>query len=219
MNFSIAEENYIKAIWRLQKDQRNVTTNELSDELQTKPASVTDMLKRLTEKKLLNYQPYYGVKLTAEGKKLALSIIRRHRLWEFFLVNKLQFNWDEVHVIAEELEHVGSQELIDRLDQFLGYPKVDPHGDPIPDKTGKVLQLKQTRLSEWPLNETATVSGVDNQSAEMLELLRHNKISIGSKLELKRKFDFDGSVEIKMGRQTAFTISKQVAQNLFVTNE
>lgn len=219
MNFSIAEENYIKAIWRLQKDQQNVSTNELSDELQTKPASVTDMLKRLTEKKLLNYQPYYGVKLTAEGKKLALSIIRRHRLWEFFLVNKLQFNWDEVHVIAEELEHVGSQELIDRLDQFLGYPKVDPHGDPIPDKTGKVLQLKQTRLSEWPLNETATVSGVDNQSAEMLELLRHNKISIGSKLELKRKFDFDGSVEIKMGRQTAFTISKQVAQNLFVTNE
>ncbi|MFN8264539.1 MAG: metal-dependent transcriptional regulator [Chitinophagaceae bacterium] len=219
MNFSIAEENYIKAIWRLQKDQRNVTTNELSDELQTKPASVTDMLKRLTEKKLLNYQPYYGVKLTADGKKLALSIIRRHRLWEFFLVNKLQFNWDEVHVIAEELEHVGSQELIDRLDQFLGYPKVDPHGDPIPDKTGKVLQLKQTRLSEWPLNETATVSGVDNQSAEMLELLRHNKISIGSKLELKRKFDFDGSVEIKMGRQTAFTISKQVAQNLFVSNE
>lgn len=219
MNFSIAEENYIKAIWRLQKDQRNVTTNELSDELQTKPASVTDMLKRLTEKKLLNYQPYYGVKLTADGKKLALSIIRRHRLWEFFLVNKLQFNWDEVHVIAEELEHVGSQELIDRLDQFLGYPKVDPHGDPIPDKTGKVLQLKQTRLSEWPLNETATVSGVDNQSAEMLELLRHNKISIGSKLELKRKFDFDGSVEIKMGRQTAFTISKQVAQNLFVFNE
>lgn len=219
MNFSIAEENYIKAIWRLQKDQRNVTTNELSDELQTKPASVTDMLKRLTEKKLLNYQPYYGVKLTADGKKLALSIIRRHRLWEFFLVNKLQFNWDEVHVIAEELEHVGSQELIDRLDQFLGYPKVDPHGDPIPDKTGKVLQLKQTRLSDWPLNETATVSGVDNQSAEMLELLRHNKISIGSKLELKRKFDFDGSVEIKMGRQTAFTISKQVAQNLFVSNE
>jgi len=219
MNFSIAEENYIKAIWRLQKDQQNVTTNELSDELQTKPASVTDMLKRLTEKKLLNYQPYYGVKLTADGKKLALSIIRRHRLWEFFLVNKLQFNWDEVHVIAEELEHVGSQELIDRLDQFLGYPKVDPHGDPIPDKTGKVLQLKQTRLSDWPLNETATVSGVDNQSAEMLELLRHNKISIGSKLELKRKFDFDGSVEIKMGRQTAFTISKQVAQNLFVSNE
>lgn len=219
MNFSIAEENYIKAIWRLQKDQRNVTTNELSDELQTKPASVTDMLKRLTEKKLLNYQPYYGVKLTAEGKKLALSIIRRHRLWEFFLVNKLQFNWDEVHVIAEELEHVGSQELIDRLDEFLGYPKVDPHGDPIPDKTGKVLQLKQTRLSEWPLNEPAKVSGVDNQSAEMLELLRHNHISIGSKLELKRKFDFDGSVEIKMGRQTAFTISKQVAQNLFVTNE
>lgn len=219
MNFSIAEENYIKAIWRLQKDQQNVTTNELSDELQTKPASVTDMLKRLTEKKLLNYQPYYGVKLTADGKKLALSIIRRHRLWEFFLVNKLQFNWDEVHVIAEELEHVGSQELIDRLDQFLGYPKVDPHGDPIPDKTGKVLQLKQTRLSDWPLHETAKVSGVDNQSAEMLELLRHNKISIGSKLELKRKFDFDGSVEIKMGRQTAFTISKQVAQNLFVTNE
>jgi DtxR family Mn-dependent transcriptional regulator len=136
VRYSISEENYIKAIFHLQKQTAQVSTQELSGALQTKPASVTDMLKRLKTKKLLNYKPYYGFRLSAEGNRVALSIIRKHRLWEFFLAEKLDFSWDEVHEVAEQLEHVSSAKLIDKLDAYLGFPKFDPHGDPIPDQHG-----------------------------------------------------------------------------------
>ncbi|MBX9784994.1 MAG: metal-dependent transcriptional regulator [Chitinophagaceae bacterium] len=216
MNFSIAEENYIKAIWHLQQADNNVTTNELAAELQTKPASVTDMLKRLKEKKLLNYQPYYGVKLNADGKKVALSIIRKHRLWEFFLVEKLKFNWDEVHAIAEELEHVSSNELIKRLDDFLGNPRFDPHGDPIPDGSGKMETLNQISLHELKENISATVTGVGDQTSSLLELLNKKNISIGTKLEIKQRNSFDASVEIKLRNQPLITLSEQLAKKIFV---
>ncbi|NCU03578.1 MAG: metal-dependent transcriptional regulator [Chitinophagaceae bacterium] len=216
MNFSIAEENYIKAIWRLQQSDANVTTNELAAELQTKPASVTDMLKRLSEKKLLNYAPYYGVKLTADGKKLALSIIRKHRLWEYFLVEKLQFNWDAVHDIAEELEHVSSPELIERLDAFLGYPKADPHGDPIPDSKGRMTSISNLTLQQLPEAQPAIVTGVGDQSSSLLELLRQKNIGIGTKLEIKQRHAFDGSVEIKIRNQPLINLSEQLAKNILV---
>lgn len=167
MNFSTAEENYIKAIWRLQQSDSNVTTNELSAELHTKPASVTDMLKRLKEKKILNYEPYYGVKLNAEGKKIALGIIRRHRLWEYFLVDKLNFEWDAVHAIAEELEHVSSPELIKRLDDFLGNPKADPHGDPIPDSNGRMEAMSNISLHQLKEQQQAIVTAVGDQSSNL----------------------------------------------------
>jgi DtxR family transcriptional regulator, Mn-dependent transcriptional regulator len=216
MNFSIAEENYIKAIWRLQQTDSNVTTNELSAELQTKPASVTDMLKRLKEKKLLNYEPYYGVKLNADGKKLALSIIRRHRLWEYFLVDKLKFSWDEVHEIAEELEHVSSNELIQRLDDFLGNPKTDPHGDPIPDSNGKIEITGYINLDQLKENQPAVVTGVGDQNSSLLEMLNTKKINIGTKLEIKQRFSFDQSIEIKIRNQPLITISEQLAKKIFV---
>lgn len=216
MNFSIAEENYIKAIWRLQQNDNNVTTNELSAELQTKPASVTDMLKRLKEKKMLNYEPYYGVQLNAEGKKLALNIIRRHRLWEYFLVDKLKFSWDEVHEIAEELEHVSSNELIKRLDDFLGNPKADPHGDPIPDSNGKIEVTNQISLNNLKENQQAVVTGVGDQNSSLLEMLNMKKINIGTKLEIKQRFLFDQSLEIKIRNQSVITISEQLAKNIFV---
>ena len=216
MNFSTAEENYIKAIWRLQQSDNNVTTNELSAELQTKPASVTDMLKRLSEKKLLHYAPYYGVTLTPEGKKLALSIIRKHRLWEYFLVEKLHFEWDAVHDIAEELEHVSSPELIERLDAFLGYPKADPHGDPIPDSKGRMTSTSNLTLQQLPEAQPAMVSGVGDQSSSLLELLRQKNIGIGTKLEIKQRHAFDGSVEIKIRNQALITLSEQLAKNIFV---
>ena len=216
MNFSTAEENYIKAIWRLQQADNNVTTNELSAELQTKPASVTDMLKRLSEKKLLHYAPYYGVTLTPEGKKLALSIIRKHRLWEFFLVEKLQFEWDAVHDIAEELEHVSSPELIERLDAFLGYPKADPHGDPIPDSKGRMTSTSNVTLQQLPEAQQAIVTGVGDQSSSLLELLRQKNIGIGTKLEIKQRHAFDGSVEIKIRNQALINLSEQLAKNIFV---
>lgn len=216
MNFSTAEENYIKAIYRLQQTDSNVSTNELSAELKTKPASVTDMLKRLKGKKILHYERYYGVTLTAEGKKVALSIIRRHRLWEYFLAEKLHFSWDAVHSIAEQLEHVSGNELIERLDEFLGFPKNDPHGDPIPDKNGKVEIINQIHLQQLKENVPAIVTAVGDQNSSLLEMLRLKKIIIGTKLEIKKRFEFDHSVEIKIRNQPLTTLSDQLAKNIFV---
>lgn len=218
MNFTISEENYIKAIFHLQEDGGTVTTNALAEKLSTKAASVTDMMKKLNAKKLLNYKPYYGFTLSQDGKKAALSIIRRHRLWEFFLSQKLGFEWEEVHPLAEELEHVSSKKLIDRLDEYLGFPPFDPHGDPIPDSKGKVAFRNHLPLLLLPKNKQGIVCHVTNQSAEMLELLKHKDIGLGTKLEIKKHFPFDHSIEIKIKRQTV-TISEQLAKNIFVTYE
>ncbi len=215
LNYSTSEENYIKAIYHLQKEG-SVTTNELAAELQTRPASVTDMMKKLRTKKLVHYEAYKGFKLTMDGKKLALLIIRRHRLWEFFLAEKLKFSWEEVHAVAEDLEHVSSKKLIDKLDEFLGFPRYDPHGDPIPDANGKIEAGKQVCLSDLPLNTTAIVCYVSDQSSAMLELLSHKKIGIGTKLEVKKKFSFDQSLEIKLRQQAATNISGDLAKNIFV---
>jgi DtxR family Mn-dependent transcriptional regulator len=216
LNLSTSEENYIKAIYHLQNEDGNVTTNELAGMLRAKPASITDMMKKLKIRKLVHYQPYQGFRLTVEGRKIALGIIRRHRLWEFFLAEKLKFNWDEVHEVAEHLEHVSSKKLIDKLDEFLEFPKFDPHGDPIPDTNGKMENNKQLSLVDWPLNKPATVCQVINQSSELLDLLQHKKISIGTRLEVKKRFDFDESVEIKIQKQPSINISGQLAKNIFV---
>ncbi len=216
LNYSTSEENYIKAIFHLQQADGTVTTNELARDLKTKPASVTDMMKKLKAKKLLHYQPYRGFRLSNEGNKVALGIIRRHRLWEYFLAEKLKFTWDEVHEVAEHLEHVSSKKLIDKLDEFLGFPRVDPHGDPIPDPDGKIETSRQICLTELPMNKAAVVSHVSDQSTEILELLKHKNIGIGTKLEVKKKFGFDHSMELKTGRSPVFTISEQLAQNIFV---
>jgi DtxR family transcriptional regulator, Mn-dependent transcriptional regulator len=219
LNYSTSEENYIKAIFHLEKDG-TVTTNELSAELKTKPASVTDMMKKLKAKKLVHYKAYHGFHLTNEGKRVALLIIRRHRLWEYFLAEKLKFSWDEVHAVAEDLEHVSSKKLIDKLDEFLGFPRFDPHGDPIPDKDGKIETSRQVCLTELPLNIQAVICHVSDQSTGMLELLSHKKISIGTKLEIKKKFDFDQSLEIRIRQQQNVThISGELAKNIFVKYE
>src|SRR3954471_19141026 len=146
MKYSVSKENYLKAIFHLQQDNQSVSTNALAESLQTRPASVTDMLKKLKEQRLLQYEKYKGVKLTHEGRKVAILIIRKHRLWEYFLVEKLGFGWEEVHEIAEELEHISSKKLIDRLDEYLNFPQTDPHGDPIPDIDGKIAASKQINL-------------------------------------------------------------------------
>lgn len=215
LNYSTSEENYIKAIFHLQNTDGTVTTNELAAELKAKPASITDMMKKLKIKKLVHYQAYHGFRLSDEGRKVALLIIRRHRLWEFFLAQKLKFSWDEVHAVAEDLEHVSSKKLIDKLDEYLGFPRFDPHGDPIPDSNGKIKISKQVCLQDLPLNKIAVVSHVSDQSNEMLELLGHKKIGIGTKLEVKRKFSFDNSLEIKIRQQQPINISEQLSKNIF----
>lgn len=216
--FSESEENYLKTIFHLQVGTEAVTTNALAEKLNTKPASVTDMMKKLNAKKLLHYKPYYGFYLSGEGKKIALNVIRRHRLWEFFLAEKLKFSWDEVHEVAEELEHVSSKKLIDKLDEYLDFPQFDPHGDPIPDSKGKIKTSTEIPLTELPLNMPAEVRRVANQSTEMLDLLQHKNIGIGTRLEVKKHFDFDHSIEIK-NKTITLTISEQLAKNILVTYE
>jgi DtxR family Mn-dependent transcriptional regulator len=216
MSFTTSEENYIKRIYHLQQETGLVNTNSLAAEMHTRAASVTDMLKKLKGKKLLQYEKYKGFKLNEAGKKAALDVVRKHRLWEFFLVEKLQFDWDKVHPIAEELEHISSEELIQRLDNYLGNPAFDPHGDPIPDKHGKIPVINQQSLSDIPLNKTVTVSSVSNQTAQMLDMLKHYNIVLGTQIMILKKFEFDGSLEIKVLKQSACIISEQVAKNVFV---
>lgn len=216
MKYSASKENYLKAIFHLQSQDGVVTTNELAEELQTRAASVTDMLKKLKDQKLLIYEKYRGFKLSADGRKVAVQIIRKHRLWEYFLVEKLQFGWDEVHEIAEELEHISSKKLIDKLDEYLGFPKSDPHGDPIPDSSGKFERVEQINLLELPLNHWAEISSVTDQSPEILELLGHKNLAIGTRLEIKKKFSFDNSLEVRIKNQPSVTISEEVAKNIFV---
>ena len=187
MKYSASKENHLKAIFHLQQEHGVVTTTALAAALQTRPASVTDMLKKLKDQKLLIYEKYKGFKLNNEGRKTALQVIRKHRLWEYFLVKKLQFGWDEVHEIAEELEHIASRKLIDRLDAFLGFPEADPHGDPIPDNQGRLPMRRQVNLSQLPLNKSVQVSGIASQTPEMLELLQYNHIRLGTRLEIKKK--------------------------------
>lgn len=215
MNFSISEENYIKSIYHLQVINERVNAKMLSVAVNTKGASVTDMLKKLHKKKLVDYQPYKSFILTDTGRKMALDVVRKHRLWEFFLVNKLGFKWDQVHEIAEDLEHINSLELINRLDLYLDYPSFDPHGDPIPNSKGKMTEIKQHNLTEITIKKVYTVSYIKDQSTAMLDLLKHYHISIGTRLKVFKRFDFDGSVEIKIDKLPDAIISNQVAKNIY----
>ena len=216
LNFSTSEENYLKTIYHLQTKDDNVTTNELAEKLHAKPASITDMMKKLKTRKLVNYQPYQGFRLTSEGRKVALGIIRRHRLWEYFLAEKLKFSWEEVHEVAEQLEHVSSKKLIDKLDEFLAYPKFDPHGDPIPDTDGRMEPSKQISLSDMPVNKPAKICYIANQSELLLEHLQEKKIKLGATVILKRKFSYDDSLEIKLDNKIMLTISSELGKHIFV---
>lgn len=219
MKYSVSKENHLKAIFHLQQEQGIVTTNALAMALQTRPASVTDMLKKLKEQKLLLYERYKGFRLSNEGRKAAVLVIRKHRLWEYFLVKKLQFGWDEVHEIAEELEHISSRELIDRLDAFLGFPEADPHGDPIPDSQGRVQARRKLRLSDLPLNKMVQVSGIGSQTPEMLEMLNYHHIRLGTRLEIRKRFPFDDSLEVKVRNRPPVTLSARVAKNVLVNDD
>lgn len=218
VKYSAAEENYVKSIYHLQvNDEEGVSASMLAQAVNTSAASVTDMLKKLHVKKIINYKPYKNFSLTESGHKLAIDIVRKHRLWEYFLVDKLGFEWDEVHEIAEELEHISSKELILRLEQFLGNPTLDPHGDPIPDRHGKIRPVRQYKLDDLELKQLATVSSIKDQRPEMLEILDHYGIGIGTKIRVTRRFTADGSSEIRIEKKNATLISAQVAATIFCT--
>ncbi len=215
---SLTEENYLKAIYKLLDGEKGtVTTNSIANKMSTKAASVTDMLKKLSDKKLINYEKYYGVKLTAKGEKVALQIIRKHRLWEMFLVEKLEFGWDEVHDVAEQLEHIASEKLVAQIDKFLNYPKVDPHGDPIPDSNGKLHVQKSALLSTFKENEICLMTGVVDHSPAFLQYLAKTEITLGSSIKINNINDFDRSLQIAVGKGKPFFISNEVAKNILVT--
>lgn len=215
---SYTEENYLKAIYRLSEGGvKAVTTNELAEIMSTKAASVTDMVKKLSGKELISYEPYYGAKITRLGKNEALMIIRKHRLWETFLVNKLNFNWDEVHDVAEQLEHIQSTLLIEKLDEFLGFPTTDPHGHPIPDKNGKVQNVRQIPLSDAVSGKKNVVRSVTDGSPSYLQYLSKIGIYIGATIVIIEKVEFDGSLEIIIDNKKKVFISREASQNLLVT--
>ena len=214
---SNTEENYLKAIYKLGLHSLSgVSTNDIAAEVKTKAASVTDMLKRLASKKLISYKKYQGVKLTGQGKKIALLVIRKHRLWEFFLVNTLKFKWDEVHEIAEQLEHIQSQELINRVDDFLGRPKSDPHGDAIPDRNGKIPEAKSLALSKVTKGNYL-IHGVLEHSQKFLRYLEKLKLLPGQKIKLTEINEYDGSVLIVHAGKKIF-MGTEAANKILVTN-
>lgn len=214
---SQTEENYLKAIYKLlEKTGREVSTNAIAEKVNTKAASVTDMLRKLYDKKLINYKKYQGVTLTSKGEAIAVNIIRKHRLWEVFLVEKLKFKWDEIHDIAEQLEHIQSDPLIERIDSFLNYPKFDPHGDPIPDLNGRFHEQKSQPLSTIAKETTCVVTGVIDHSPLFLKHLEKSGILLGCEIKLLSVTPYDQSLEINLNKTKGIHISNDVARNILV---
>ncbi len=215
--FSQSEENYIKAIYHLAVDSsvKGISTNAIAKKLATKASSVTDMIKKLSEKKVVVYKKYQGVTLTDFGKKTATNIIRKHRLWEVFLVEKLNFSWDEVHEVAEQLEHIKSPKLINELDIFLGFPKRDPHGDPIPDSEGNLQIIEKSLLAVLNKGEEGICVGVDDTSSEFLQFLDKQGIALGKRIKVIEKEPFDGSLLIQLDDKE-LSISNKIANNLYI---
>jgi len=214
--FTLAEENYLKAIFHLEKDcKKGVSTNAIATKLETQPSSVTDMIQKLADKKVVSYQKYKGAFLTKKGKSIAVNVIRKHRLWEVFLVDKLNFQWDEVHDIAEQLEHIKSDELIKRLDTFLDHPDFDPHGDPIPDVNGVIKPTEKKLLSELKEKQRGVCIGVKESSNDFLQYLDKKKIGIGTTIKVLEIEKFDKSIKIQVGDKQ-YQITNTISNNLYI---
>lgn len=214
---SLSEENYLKAIYALgQKGSDKITLTAIAEGLNVNAASVIDMIKKLTEKKLISYDKTKGAKLSDKGNKTALGVIRNHRLWELFLVDKLGYSWDVVHEIAEQLEHIKHPELADRLDKFLGFPEYDPHGDPIPKSSGEIPSTFKTMLAEIEIGKICRVAAVKDTSTIFLQYLQQLSVRIGTKIKVLDKITFDGSMIILVNKDTKTTVSKKFAESLLV---
>ena len=216
LEMTISEENYLKVIYHLSLvSPKGINTNAIAGMLNTKASSVTDMMKKLSDKELVAYQKYQGVTLTEKGFHSAKMIVRKHRLWEVFLVDKLNFSWDEVHEIAEELEHIKSEVLINKLDAFLDFPTFDPHGDPIPNADGEIKKINKLLLSDSELNKEYQCVGVKDSSSNFLQYLDKQKIALGSKITVKEKESFDDTLVVQIDSRE-MTLSNKIANNLYV---
>lgn len=211
-----SEENYLKVIYHLSTNSgKGISTNAIANVMESKPSSVTDMVQKLADKELVIYKKYQGVELTDKGRFTALMIVRKHRLWEVFLVEKLNFSWDEVHDVAEQLEHIKSEKLTDKLDEFLDFPTEDPHGDPIPDRNGKIAKVDKKLLSEMAVGKKVICVGVKDSSPPFLQYLDKQQIALGSAIEIISKEDFDMSLTLRLDNKDV-TVSNKIAANLFV---
>lgn len=217
-SLSFTEENYLKAIYTLceRKQSSDTSTNEIAEKINTKPPTVSDMLRKLTQKKLVTYEKYKKVQLTRTGRHMAIQIIRKHRLWEVFLHDKLHFTWDKVHEVAEQLEHIQSEELILRLEKFLGYPVYDPHGDPIPSANGELKPAQRIILSDVETGKSCHVVGVKDSSSPFLQYLLQLDIRIGTKIKVLERVAYDGSLTISMKKSQQHSVSKKFADNVLV---
>lgn len=216
LELTYTEENYLKTIFSLSNiEGQAASTNAIAKKLETKASSVTDMIKKLADKKLVNYQKYQGATLTKKGMSIAVSIVRNHRLWEVFLVEKLDFSWDQVHELAEQLEHIKSDQLIEKLDDFLGHPRRDPHGDPIPDKNGNIDQGINEPLSNLDEGKSCVVVGVRDSSSLFLKFLDNSNIKLGSIIKVNQKEAFDNSMLVEIDNEIR-SLSIQITKNIFV---
>ncbi|MGY6521175.1 MAG: metal-dependent transcriptional regulator [Mongoliitalea sp.] len=217
MTLTYSEEKYLKAIYEVSEaGNRSVATNDIAATTKTKPASVTDMLRKLSDKQMIEYRKYYGVSLTEDGKKAALMTIRKQRLWEVFLVEKLRFSWDEVVEVANELEHIQSPLMVRRLDEYLGFPKFDPHGDPIPDEFGDVKVRPRLAIAEMDIDSSGQVVAVKDNSPAFLRYLDKIGVYIGARIKILEKVEFDGSVEILVDNKKTIFMSKDMAVNIMI---
>lgn len=214
---TLTEENYLKAIYRLSLNEGiKITPTSIAEAVNVNAASVIDMIKKLSEKKLISYDKVKGAKLTEKGAKSALIIVRKHRLWEVFLHHKLRYNWDEVHEMAEQLEHVKHPDLAERLDEYLGYPDYDPHGDPIPKSNGEMPKSSNTSLSQIEVGKTCRVAAVKDTSTVFLQYLLQLSVGIGTKMKVLDKVPFDGSMHLQIGKDAKTTVSQKFAESLLV---
>ncbi|MBC7426741.1 MAG: metal-dependent transcriptional regulator [Bacteroidia bacterium] len=213
---SLVEENYLKALFNLANEKGEVSVNDLSKSLEIKMPTVNSMMKKLSEKNLVHYESYKPLKLTDLGRKESALIIRKHRLTEMFLVEKMGFGWEQVHEIAEQVEHIQSPLLFDKMDKLLGFPKIDPHGSPIPDKNGKIQGMDYVKLSTCIASETITLAAITHSSNEFLKFLNSRDLSLGVKIKIRSVESFDGSMTVSYGKRTSETLSHVVCEKLLV---
>ena len=211
-------EDYLKAIYQLELDGRRVSTTALAHRLAVRSASITGMLQTLARKRLVHYERYRGVSLTVKGRKAALTILRRHRLWEMFLVRFLGYSWDRVHEEAERLEHVTSGELERRLDRVLGSPVSDPHGDPIPSARGKVRRGSSRRLSECRAGSRVIIRRVSDRRPDILQHVAAIGLSLERAVEILEKRTHDGSMRVRLGRKS-LAVSRELAESVYVEGQ
>ena len=215
---SFTEENYLKALYKLQEENGEaVATSALAQVMGVHAPSVTDMLKRMAQKKLVSYQKSKGSRLTEKGRQVAIGIIRNHRLWEVFLVEKLGFGWDQVHDLAEQLEHINSEALVNKLDAYLGFPKADPHGDPIPDANGVVPKSKAVLLSTLKVGQQGSFTGVSDHSAAFLNYIDKSGLSLGDNIKIKSIEEFDQTYTLQLKGKRELVVSYKVANSLLIS--